>query len=218
MEHLLDQDQIVSILSTYGYWAVFLVVAMESSGLPVPGETMLVGAAIYAGQSGNMEIELIIAAAAAGAIIGDNIGYWAGREFGAKLLARYGSVIGIGPARVQLGQYLFARWGGSIVFFGRFIALMRVLAAVLAGVNRLDPLKFLFFNAAGGVVWALVFGTGGYFLGAAINRIAGPIGWAALVFALMGIFILWRYWKIHEERLQKEADAAFSAKAPEAGA
>ncbi|MBI1867302.1 MAG: DedA family protein [Methylocystis sp.] len=212
MVHVLDQAQIVSMLSHYGYWAVFVVVALESSGLPLPGETVLVGAAIYAGHSSNLEIELVIGAAAAGAIVGDNIGFWIGREFGLKLLERHGSAIGVGPDKLLLGQYLFSRWGGSIVFFGRFIALLRILAAVLAGVNRLDPVRFLFFNAAGGVIWALIFGCGGYFLGAAVQLIAGPLGWAAFAGALLGVVLLWRYLKSHEGRLMQEAEAALAAR------
>jgi membrane protein DedA with SNARE-associated domain len=210
MTHLLDQDQIVTILSTYGYWAIFLVVALESSGLPLPGETMLVGAAIYARLSGNLTIEHIVLAAAAGAIIGDNIGYWIGREYGTKFLQRYGRYVGVGPEKLRLGQYLFYRWGGSIVFFGRFISLLRILAAVLAGANRLDPMRFIFFNAAGGAVWALVFGYGGYYLTAGFERVQGPIGTIAGLCVIVGVFLLWRSYKIHETRLIKEADAVLS--------
>jgi membrane protein DedA with SNARE-associated domain len=210
MAGLIDEAQIVGILTTYGYWAVFAVVALESSGIPLPGETMLVGAAIYAGHSGNMKIDLVIAAAAAGAILGDNIGFWIGREFGVSLLMRHGKRFGVGPRQLRLGQYLFMRWGGAIVFFGRFVALLRILAAVLAGANRFDPAKFLFYNAAGGICWALVFGIGGYVFGAAIQRIAGPFGWAALACAVLGAIALWRYWKIHEERLMQEAEAHFA--------
>ncbi|BBU60100.1 hypothetical protein MSC49_00350 [Methylosinus sp. C49] len=209
MSGLIDEAQIVSILTTYGYWAIFIIVALESAGIPLPGETTLVGAAIYAGHSGNIDIRFVILAAAAGAIVGDNIGFWIGREFGVRLLMRYGSYIGVGPPQLRLGQYLFMRWGGSIVFFGRFIALLRILAAVLAGANHFDPVKFLFYNAAGGICWALVFGLGGYVFGAAIHRIAGPIGWLGLAGAILGAFLLWRYWKIHEERLTKEAEAHF---------
>ncbi|MBY6243170.1 DedA family protein [Methylosinus sp. Sm6] len=210
MAGLIDEAQIVAILTTYGYWAVFVVVALESAGIPLPGETMLVGAAIYAGHSGNVRIELIIAAAAAGAIIGDNIGFWIGREFGVSLLMRYGGHVGVGPPQLRLGQYLFMRWGGAIVFFGRFVALLRILAAVLAGANRFDPLKFLFYNAAGGICWSFLFGIGGYVFGIAITRIAGPIGWIGLAGAVFGVVALWRYWKINEERLMKEAEAHFA--------
>lgn len=206
---MLDQGQIIEILSAYGYWAIFVVVALESSGLPLPGETILVGAAIFSAQTGRMSIEYIIAAAAAGAILGDNIGYWIGREFGAKLLMRYGRYVGIGPQKLRLGQYLFQRWGGSIVFYGRFVSLLRILAAMLAGVNRLDPLKFFFYNASGGIVWALFFGYGGYYLMSAFKRIEGPVGSIAFVGFIVGLFLLWRYYKVNEQRLSAEADAAF---------
>jgi membrane protein DedA with SNARE-associated domain len=209
MAGLIDEAQIVSILTTYGYWAIFFIVGLESAGIPLPGETTLVGAAIYAGHSGNMSISMIILAAAAGAIVGDNIGFWIGREFGVKLLMRYGSHVGVGPPQLRLGQYLFMRWGGAIVFFGRFVALLRILAAVLAGANRFDPMKFLFYNAAGGICWSLVFGLGGYVFGVAIQRVAGPLGWLGFAGAAAGAVALWRYWKIHEERLIREAEAHF---------
>lgn len=208
MPHILDQAQIAYLLTTYGYWAIFVVVALESAGIPLPGETILVGSAIYAGHSGNLAIELIIGAAAAGAIIGDNIGYWVGREFGAALLERHGYLIGISREKLRIGQYFFIRWGGAVVFFGRFVALLRILAALLAGVNRLPAGKFFFYNAAGGIVWAHVFGLGGYFFGALISRVAGPLGWVALGGALIGALALWRYFKFHEERLFREAEAA----------
>lgn len=210
MTHLLDQAQIASILSTYGYWAIFLVVAMESAGLPMPGETMLVGAAIYARLSGAMAIETIVIAAAAGAIIGDNIGYWMGRRFGVRLLERHGRLIGLGPEKLRLGQYLFYKWGGAIVFFGRFISILRILAALLAGANRLQPMRFMFFNATGGIVWAAVFGFGGYSLTASFQKIEGPIATMAGLALLFGLFFLWRYYKRHEARLMRQADAVLS--------
>jgi membrane protein DedA with SNARE-associated domain len=208
MSEMIDQAQIAYLLATYGYWVIFFVVALESAGVPLPGETILVGSAIYAGHSGNLAIEFIIAAAAAGAIIGDNIGYWIGREFGAALLLRHGYAIGISREKLRIGQYFFLRWGGAVVFFGRFIALLRILAALLAGVNKLPAGKFFFYNASGGLVWAHVFGLGGYFFGALISRAAGPLGWVALGGAVIGAIALWRYFKIHEERLFQEAEAA----------
>lgn len=208
MQHFLDQDQIAAILSVWGYWAIFTVVAMESSGLPLPGETMLIGAAIYAKVTGAMSIETIIAAAAAGAIVGDNIGYWIGRSFGVKALERYGALIGAGPQKLLLGQYLFLKWGGMIVFIGRFITLLRIFAAMLAGANKLDPKRFFFFNATGGVIWALVFGYGAYWLTAGFERIQGPIGAVLMLCLLAALAALWRYYKFHEERLLREAETA----------
>jgi membrane protein DedA with SNARE-associated domain len=174
----------------------------------LPGETILVSAAAFAGSRHSLHIGYIIAAAAAGAIIGDNIGFWVGREFGTTLLAKWGYLIGLDERKLKLGQYLFARHGGKIVFFGRFIALLRAFAAVLAGANRLAPLRFFIFNAAGGIVWATIFGTGGYVLGEGIRRIAGPFGWAALIAAGVCAVVLWRYYKKNEERFLAEAEAA----------
>jgi membrane protein DedA with SNARE-associated domain len=201
-------EHIHQLLATYGYWAVLVVVMLESAGIPVPGETILVSAAIYAGTTHHMHIGFVILAAAFGAIMGDNIGFWVGREFGRRILARYGSYIGLDERRLKLGQYLFDRHGGKIVFFGRFVAFLRAFAALLAGVNRFPPLRFFAFNAAGGVVWAGLFGFGGYILGETIHRIAGPIGWIGLACAAIAAVIGWRFFKMHEERLVAQAEAA----------
>jgi membrane protein DedA with SNARE-associated domain len=143
----------------------------------------LVSAAVYAGTRHALDIRWVIAAAAGGAILGDNIGFWVGREFGEPLLDKWGHFIGLDARKRVLGRYLFARYGGLIVFFGRFVALLRAFAALLAGANGLAPWRFFAFNAAGGIVWATTFGLGGYLLGAGIHRIAGPVGWALLLAA-----------------------------------
>jgi membrane protein DedA with SNARE-associated domain len=209
MDNWLDQNQIVEILSTYGYWAIFILVALESSGIPLPGETILIGAAVYAGQTERFSIGLVIFAAASGAIIGDNIGYWIGREFGAGLLERHGSKLGLTPEKLRLMRYLFMRFGGWVIFFGRFITLLRVFAAVLAGANRYNAAKFMAFNASGGVVWATTFGLGGYFLSVNFHRLEGPFAIAGLLGLLAGLFFLWRFYKINEQRLIAEANALF---------
>jgi membrane protein DedA with SNARE-associated domain len=176
---------------------------------------MLVGAAIYTRQTGGLAIEGVVLAAAAGAIVGDNIGYWIGREFGTGILERHGHYIGVTPQKLRLGQYLFMRWGGWIVFIGRFITLLRMLAALLAGANRLEPTRFFMFNAAGGLLWAHVFGFGGYYLTSAFSRIQGPFAFAALVLVALGMVHLRQYFKLNERRLIEEAEAALAAKAPE---
>jgi len=210
--HLIDPAQLSGLLATYGYGLVLAVVALESAGLPLPGETVLVTASVYAGTTQNMAIAGVIAAAAGGAILGDNIGFWVGREAGPPILHRFGYLVGLDARRQKLGQYLFLRYGGAIVFFGRFIAFLRAFAALLAGVNRLDPLRFFAFNAAGGIVWATLFGLGGYALGASFHRIAGPFGLAMLALALVALVLAWRFFRHHEERLLEEAERAMNAR------
>src|SRR6266516_7997104 len=152
-------------LVTYGYWAVFVFVAIESIGIPFPGETLLLVAAIDAGKTHQLSIVLVIAAAACGAIVGDNIGFWIGREGGFRLLRRYGRYIRLDERKLKVGLYLFRKHGGKVVFFGRFVAVLRAWAAFLAGTNRMRWPPLLLFTALGGIVWATVYGLGGYFLG-----------------------------------------------------
>ena len=154
---------IVELIASYGYIAIFVIIALESAGVPCPGETVLISSAVYAGSTGNLNILLVIAAAAGAAILGDNVGYWAGRRWGMPLLLRYGHVIALDHGRLKLGQYLFREHGGKIVFFGRFTAMLRAYAAVLAGVNKLDARRFFAFNALGGVIWAGSMGLGSYY-------------------------------------------------------
>src|SRR6266851_2015234 len=193
------------LLTTYGYWAVLLFVAIESTGIPFPGETMLLVAAIYAGMTHLLLIPLVIVAAASGAILGDNLGFWVGREGGYRLLRRY---LHMEERRLKLGQYLFMKYGGKVVFFGRFVAVLRAWAAFLAGTNRMRWPRFLLFNALGGIMWATLYGLAGYFLGDNVHRLVGPVGIVFLVLAVLliiaGIVIVRR----NEERLEDEAERA----------
>ena len=196
------------LLASYGYWAVLLFVAIESTGIPFPGETMLVTAAIYAGATHQLALPLVIAAAAGGAILGDNVGFWVGREGGYRLLRRYGRYVRLNERRLKLGQYLFLRHGGKVVFFGRFVAVLRAWAAFLAGTNRMPWRRFLLFNAAGGIVWATLFGAGGYALGDNIHRIVGPVGIGVVLVAVVLFLALLRYLRRNERRLEEEAERA----------
>ncbi len=195
-------------LSIYGYWAVLLFVAIESTGIPFPGETMLLIAAIDAGITHHLSILLVIVAAASGAILGDNIGFWVGREGGFRLLRRYGRYIHLNESRLKVGLYLFRKHGGKVVFFGRFVAVLRSWAAFLAGTNRMPWPRFLLFNALGGITWATIYGLGGYFLGDNIHRLTGPVGTIFIVLAVLIIIVsvvfVWR----NERRLEEEAKKA----------
>ena len=194
-------------IAQYGYFAVFVLVALESAGLPLPGETALVTAAIFAGK-GTLNIEAVIGCAALAAILGDNLGYWVGREFGFPLFYRYGHLLPIDEGKLKVAQYLFLRHGGKIVFFGRFVAILRTFAAFLAGVNRLEYARFLIFNALGGVIWACVFGLGGYFLGVAFETYARPVGIGALVCAVIGAVAASRFVAHHANALRADAEKA----------
>jgi membrane protein DedA with SNARE-associated domain len=191
----------------YGYFAIILLVGLESAGVPLPGETALVSAAVFAGQ-GTLNIYWVIACAAAAAIAGDNAGYWVGREFGFPLIYKYGKAIRVDEGRLKVAQYLFMRHGGKIVFFGRFVAILRAFAAFLAGVNRLSWPRFLLFNALGGIVWAGLVGFGGYFLGLAFEHYARPVGLAALICAVIGAVAASRFISGHEQALRAQAEVA----------
>ena len=200
-------ETLKELIANYGYFAVFVVVALESAGIPLPGETALVTAAVFAGQ-GTLDLFGVIAAASAAAILGDNCGYWVGREFGFPLLARIAPALRLDEGKLKVAQYLFLKHGGKIVFFGRFVAILRTFAAFLSGVNKLPWGRFLIFNAAGGVVWASVFGIGGYMLGKAFEHYARPVGIAALLCAVVGAVVASRFIARHADNLREEAEAA----------
>jgi membrane protein DedA with SNARE-associated domain len=199
-------DTINAWLESYGYLVVFLLVMLESIGLPVPGETALIAAALYAGTTHKLEIWAIVAVAAAAAIIGDNIGYSIGRYGGAKLLLRYGHKIHLHEGRLKIGIWLFRRHGGKVVFWGRFVSILRTWAAFLAGANHMEWRRFLFFNAAGGIVWATLYGVVYYVFGATLSKLSTAIdvtigiGSAALLIA----FVVWTRRK--EGELRKRAE------------
>jgi membrane protein DedA with SNARE-associated domain len=201
-----SSEHLHGLIGTYGYWAVGGIVGVESMGLPSPGETILILGSIYASTHHDLNIWGVIAAAAAGAILGDNVGYWIGRTFGYPLLLRYGRYIGLTDARIKLGQYLFLRHGGKVVFFGRFVAVVRVLAAFLAGVNRMNWQHFLIANAAGGILWAAVYGLGAYILGDALFHSRGPLAAGLLIFAAAAIVLVVFYVRSHEAQLQRQAE------------
>jgi membrane protein DedA with SNARE-associated domain len=195
-------------ISTYGYWAVGGVIALESMGLPLPGEATLIAAAVYAGKTHHLNIWGVIAAGATGAIIGDNIGFWVGREIGYRLLLRYGHYVYLTDARIKLGQYLFLRHGGKIVFFGRFIAVLRALAALLAGANQLSWPRFLLFNGAGAIVWAALYGGAAYYFGHALEHVSKPAAFGLTIIAaiaFVGVLIIIHR---HEAELMHAADRA----------
>jgi membrane protein DedA with SNARE-associated domain len=201
-------SHLTHLLTTYGYWAVLAFVCIESTGIPLPGETMLLLAAVYTGTTHQLSLALVIIAAASGAILGDNLGFWIGRKGGYRLLRRYGPALHLDERKVKLGQYLFMKHGGKVVFFGRFVAVLRVWAAFLAGTNRMRWTAFLLFNAMGGIAWATLYGLGGYLLGGNIHGLTGPVAIITVVLAALTIIALLVYVHRHEQQLEAEAERA----------
>jgi membrane protein DedA with SNARE-associated domain len=185
---IFNPETLQPLITNYGYWGIGTIVGLESMGIPLPGETILVLAAVYAATTGDLSIYGIVAAATVGSIIGDNLGYSIGKRYGYPFLLKNGRRINMSEDRIKLGQYLFMTYGAWIVFFGRFIALLRILAAFLAGVNRMPWWTFLFANATGAILWAGVFGFGGYAFGQLIFQVHKT--WAPLlvVGAIVGFF------------------------------
>ena len=207
---IFSSHEALHLIERYGPGLVGLLAALEATGVPLPAESILVAAAVYAGTTGKLSILAVVAAAAAGAIVGDNLGYLIGRTLGYRALHRWGRYLGVTGARLTLGRYLFRRHGAKVVFAGRFVALLRTFVSLLAGANRMEWPRFLASNAAGGTVWACAYGFGAYALGNEVKRISGPaataLGIAAGIAVAIGIFYLRR----HESELIAQAQRAMA--------
>jgi membrane protein DedA with SNARE-associated domain len=179
-------DLFQRMLESYGYFVVALVILAEGAGIPLPGETILLLAGAYAG-AGNLDIRWVILAAALGAIAGDNLGYLLGRRGGRALLVRYGHTFRVGESHLARTEAFYARHGAKTVFFARFIAVLRTLSSLLAGANRMPYRRFAPWNAAGGIVWAVLIGSLGSVFGSQWRQVAHWIGRAGMLLALTAL-------------------------------
>jgi membrane protein DedA with SNARE-associated domain len=200
---MLTLAAIISVSSSLGY-LLPAIIGLESMGIPSPGETALVLAAVLASQ-GKLQIWLVLFIGIASAIIGDNIGYWLGRKIGREVLEASGPFHRRRLLLIRSGDRFFSKHGGKAVFLARWVALIRVAAAWLAGINHMPVKEFVFWNALGGITWGITFGLVGYFGGHAAAHVLGQIGIVgAVILGLMivvGLIMLRR-------REQREARAA----------
>ena len=173
-----------------GYLAIFLIVGGESAGLPIPGETsILVGGALAA--SGDLDLPLVWVFAAAGAIIGDNIGYVIGRFFLRRILTGSGRLAARLERSLARSEVYFRRHGGKTVFFGRWLPVLRVTAAWMAGASHMEWRRFAVFNALGGIGWAISISSLGYFAGKSADSAVGVLGILALVIVTLALVSHW---------------------------
>lgn len=195
-------------IAQYGYFAVFGLITFQSLGIPLPGEAALIAAAVYAQHTDRISILGIVAVAAVASAFGSVLGYWIGRRGGYPLLSRYGHHIGLNPARMRLGEYLFSLHGGKILLFGRIMAVLRVYEAVLAGTYRMEFKRFMIFNVLGAAIWAGGVGYCAYGFGELFHRMEGMLAWGALGAGLALLVGSGIYLSRQEVVLQARADAA----------
>lgn len=193
------------LVESYGYGVVFLFVGIESLGIPLPGETVLVTAGALAAL-GHLSLWWVIVVAAAGAILGDAGGYWIGRRGGPALVRRYGSVIHFDEQKLSRVRAFFDRHGAKAVFLGRFVAIVRTWAALLAGTAEMPYGVFSLYNVLGGVTWAALFGTLGYLFGQSLPLLEHYIGQASLAVVLLialvvALALAWRWFRVNRDAL-----------------
>src|SRR5919107_1873729 len=207
-------DQILTLISHYGYLVILFGVMLESTGVPLPGEAILLAAGVLV-QRGHLDLGDTIAFAILGAVVGDQIGYWVGREGGRPFILRWGRYVRITPERLGQAERFFVRHGGKAVFLARFVAGLRVFGALVAGVSRMPWGTFFFYNALGGAVWATAAILVGFLLGGSLDLV---VRWAGrtslLLLVLFGVvlafYVAYRWVAGHRTQLLEYVSAVLS--------
>jgi membrane protein DedA with SNARE-associated domain len=199
---------IAHLVHDYGLIVVAVVIGLESLGLPFPGESVLILSAIFAGTQHDLNIVAVVLTAAGAAIVGQMIGYAIGRQYGYWLLLRYGYYLRITESRIKIGEYLFLRYGATIIFASRFVPVLRSIGGILAGANRMPWRQFMLANILGALAWASFFGFAAYVLERQVERFARPlvigVGVIAAIVIILGVVFV----KRHEAQLAAEAERA----------
>jgi membrane protein DedA with SNARE-associated domain len=204
---LVSLEQLQEIAREYGYWAVFIGIALENTGIPIPGETITIVGGFLAG-SGELNYWLVLVTAIAGAILGDNFGYWLGKIGGWNFLLRVGNLFRIEEKKLEQARHQFTRNASKAVFFGRFITLLRIFAGPMAGIAEMPYYQFLLCNFGGAAAWASIMVTLSFFVGRIIP-LAQLVTWIAQFgFLALLLVILWIiipiWWESRLEKLKSE--------------
>ena len=188
----------------YGYWTVLFGLLMESAGVPLPGETILILATFQASTRHQMNVLYVGVVAVAAATMGDNLGYLLGCYGGRPLLDRYRSVFHVAPVTIRRGEKLIERHGAVAIFFARFVAALRVLAGPLAGILRMHWRRFLLFNALGAMAWVSTIVVLAYFLGPSLESALKHASW--IILAVLAVAVAWYSW--HHLRANRQRQAS----------
>ena len=207
-------EQILRLIEHYGYLVVFFGVMLESTGVPLPGETILLAAGFLA-QQGHLDVGDAILFGILGAVAGDQLGYWVGREGGRPFVLRWGRYVRITPERLSRAEAFFVRHGGKAVFLARFFAGLRVFGALVAGISRMRWATFTLYNVLGGAVWATAVVLVGYLVGGSIGLVERWLGRATLLLAVLiavvvGFYLVYRWVAAHRALLAGYGEAALS--------
>lgn len=189
-------DTLQEIARSYGYWTVFLGIALENTGIPLPGETIVIIGGFLAG-SGELNYWLVLSSAIAGAVLGDNFGYWVGRAGGWQLLVKIGSIFRISELQLEQAKDRYSQNAAQAVFLGRFVTILRIFAGPLAGITQMPYKQFLLCNLGGAAVWSTSIVTLAYFLGKVVTledlvRWVTQFGIVALIIAI-ALLVIWEY-------------------------
>ncbi len=197
------------LIDHYGYWAVFLFVAAESLGVPIPGETAVIAAGAYAGATHKLNPWLIFAIAALAATLGNIAGYWIGAKGGFALARRYGPKIHLDERKLKVGRYVLDRQGEKVVFFGRFVSILRTYVAFLAGTLHMKWLRFFAATVAGALVWSGVYTAVSYRAASTIKRLSGVLDLALGLAAVAIVVIVFLLVRHQVAKLGDKAEAAY---------
>jgi membrane protein DedA with SNARE-associated domain len=200
----------LDVAQTVGLPVVFALIAIETMGIPVPGETALITASIVASR-GRLQIEAVIAVAAAAAILGDNVGFAIGRKLGRRLLTAPGPLLHHRRRVIAVGEPFFDRHGPKAVFLGRWVTGLRITAAWMAGVTRMSWPTFVFWNALGGIAWATSIGLLAYFVGHSAEKFIHIAGLGGAAVVVLGGLALWFVLRLRRRRAEELVDEQIEA-------
>ena len=201
---LFTLETVQQIAHLYGYWAVFIGIALENMGIPLPGETIVIVGGFLAG-SNELNYAMVLGSAIAGAVLGDNFGYWVGRIGGWQLIVKVGSIFRIQEQQLEQVKDRYSKNAAQAVFFGRFVTLLRIFAGPLAGITRMPYRQFLLCNLGGAALWSTTIVTLAFFLGRVVS-LEQIITWAtqagvAALLLLVAIAVAYFAWEYGQERL-----------------
>lgn len=210
---LVPLQMLQDALHIVGYPAIAFFIFIECVGIPIPGETMLLLASFYAATDNRLQIPIVIACAAVGAILGDNVGYYIGYKGGRAFVQRFGRYFFVKMEYLDRAERFFTRHGAKTVFFGRFISLLRIWSAFLAGMNKMDWRTFLIYNGLGGIVWSTYVGLLGYTAGRIfhehfdqVERLARTLGWLGFAIAALSTVAIVIFVRFRLKRSSKDTE------------